>query len=209
MINKKTNLKYLSYIREEFNQRINFEQKYAAYTARAVRTLCSSGATKNSLYGLFAPHEDVQILFDRSELGEVTTDEKNIDFKYYFDSRDRLILIERFDPTSQYNNKLVNTIFVEYKKRRIKVLFCKGKTGNVQTIAECKLDLFDRVIRFLECTVGVDEYPYVYSVTRLKHALASIKIQRSVYSIWQAGDETLLSEKKYVYSFGKLREKTK
>ena len=207
MINEKYNQKYLKSIREEFNRKINFKEKYAAYVNKTAKTVFSSGALDNSFYGLYEPHEDLKMLFDHTRLGTVTTDGKNIDFKYYLDRDGNVLMTERYDPTSQYPDKLVNTIFVEYKKRQVNAIFCKGKTGNISTIAQCKLDLFDRLIRYVECTVGVDEYPYVYSVTRFKRALGRVKIKRSVYSIWQEGDKTLLSEKEYVYAFGKLREK--
>ena len=207
MINKKYNQKNLNFIREEFDRTLFFEGKYTTHIERAKDMKMSSGATKNSLYGLFPPHKDAQILLDRSQLGKITTNEKNIDFKYYFDDEGKVILIERYDPTSQYKDKLVNTIFVEYEKRQINVLFCKGKTGNISTVAECKLDLYGRLIRYLECTVGVDEYPYVYSVMRLQHIAKTVKIKHSVYSIWQEGDETLLSERKYTYKNGELRER--
>ena len=209
MINKKHIQKDLEFIREEFNRTLFFDGKYTVHLERTKNMKLSSGAAKNSLYGLFPPHEDAQILLDASTLGELVTNEKNIDFKYYFDSHGKVILIERFDPTSQYNSKLVNTIFVEYEKRRINVLLCKGKTGNISTVAQCKLDLFGRLIRYMECTCGVNGYPYVYSVMRLKHVAGRKKIKHSVYSIWQEGDETLLSEREYVFKHGKLREKKK
>ena len=207
MINKKYIQKDLKYIRKEFNQKLDFEDEYASHVGRAKYVRLSSGATKNSLYGLFPPHKHAQILIDSSKLGEVVTDEKNIDFKYYFDVDGNVILLERFDPTSQYNAKLISTIFVEHKKRKINTLFCKGKTGNITTVAQCKLDLFGRLIRYMECTCGVDGYPYVYTVLRLKHTAGRIKIKQSVYSIWQARDETLESERSYVFKHGKLREK--
>ena len=209
MINKKYNQQNIDFIREEFNRLVSFEEKYAEHVGRAVKMTQSSGATKNSLYGLYPPHKDVQILLNRSELGKITSEEKNIDFKYYFDDEGRVILIERYDSTSQYNDKLVSTIFVEYeRKRQINVVFCKAKTGNVSTVAQCKLDLYGRLIRYLECTVGVDEYPYVYSVMRLQHVAKTVKIKHSVYSVWQEGDETLQSERKYTYKNGELREIT-
>ena len=208
MINKKYIQKNIKFIREEFGRKLDFEEKYASHVGRAKYVRLSSGATKNSLYGLFPPHKHAQILIDSDNLGEVVADEKNIDFKYYLDASGDVIMIERFDPTSQYNSKLISTIFVEHKKREINSLFCKGKTGNISTVAQCKLDLFGRLIRYMECTCGVDGYPYVYSVMRLKHALGAIKIKHSVYSIWQEGDETLVSEKEYVFRNGKLKEKT-
>lgn len=208
MINKKYNQKNINFIRNEFNRTVSFEDKYAAHIKQAKDMKMSAGAAKNSLYGLYPPHKDAQILLDRSQLGEIVTDEKNIDFKYYFDGEGKVILIERYDPTSQYKDKLVNTIFVNHEqKRQINVLFCKGKTGNISTVAECKLDLYGRLIRYLECTVGVDEYPYVYSVLRLQYIAKTVKIKHSVYSIWQEGDETLLSERKYTYKNGELRER--
>ena len=207
MINKKYIKKDLNFIREEFNRTLFFDGKYTVHVEQAKTMKMSSGATKNSLYGLFPPHKDVQILLDGSKLGKITANEKNIDFKYYFDAEGRVILIERYDPTSQYNSKLINTIFIEHEKRQINALFCKGKTGNISTVAQCKLDLYGRLIRYMECTCGVGGYPYVYSVMRLRHIAGTVKIKHSVYSIWQEGDETLVSERKYAYRHGKLKEK--
>ena len=209
MINKKYIKKNLKFIRKEFSRKLSFEEEYASHVKQAKYVLLSSGATTNSLYGLFPPHKHAQILIDNKKLGQITTVEKNIDFKYYLDSDGKVIMLERFDPTSQYNSKLISTIFVEHKKREINALFCKGKTGNISTVTQCKLDLYGRLIRYMECTCGVDGYPYVYSVTRLKHKLGKIKIKHSVYSIWQEGDEILVGEREYVFRNGKLREKKK
>ena len=209
MINEKNNQKYLKSLREEFNRTLYFEGKYITHVERARKIKMSAGATKNSLYGLFPPHKHVQILLDSSKLGKIVTTEKDIDFKYYFDADGKVILIERFDPTSQYNDKLVSTIFVEHEKRQINALFCKGKTGNISTVAQCKLDLYGRLVRYVECTCGVNGYPYLYSVLRLRHVAGRIKIKHSVYSIWQEGDGTLLSERKYTYRNGKLTPTTR
>lgn len=206
MINKKVNQKNLKFFREEFNRVIYFDGKYAAHLEQAVEMKMSSGAAKGSLYGIFPPHEEVNALLDAEKLGKLTTEPKNVDFKYYFDADGKVILIERFDPTSQYNDKLVNTIFVEYEKRRINVLFCKGRTESISTVAQCKLDLYGRLRAYLECTCGVNGFPYVYTVMRLTHAANSLTIRQSVYSIWQEGDETLMSERKFVLKNGKLRE---
>ena len=209
MINKRQNNKNLDFIREKFNQNLWYDSQYLAFKQQAKSVKMSAGATQNSLYGLFPPHKDVQILLDATTLGKITTHEENIDFKYYFDEEDRVTMIERYDPTSQYNSKLVNTIFVEHGKREINALFCKGKSGNISTVAQCKLDLYGRLIRYMECTCGVGGYPYVYSVMRLKYIFSSIKIKHSVYSIWQEGDETLVSERKFTFRNGNLKEKTK
>ena len=207
MINKKTNQKYLKTLREEFNRTLFFEGKYTTHVERATTVKTSAGAMKNSLYGLFPPHKEVNILAEREKLGKIVNDDKKIDFKYYFDESGKVILIERFDPTSQYNDKLVSTIFVEYEEKRlINVLFCKGRTENITTVAQCKLDLYGRLIRYTECTCGVNGYPYVYTVMRLKHHGKTVKVQHSVYSIWQEGDETLTSERKYTLKNGNLRE---
>ena len=210
MINRKYNLKNLKYIREEFDRVLYFEGKYTSHVERADWIKMSAGATKSSLYGLFPPHPDVSILIDGTQLGKIVEEEKNLDFKYYFDKKCKLILIERFDPTSQYNDKLVNTVFIEYeKKRRINVLFCKGRTENIATVAECKLDLFGRLVRYVECTCGVNGHPYVYTIQRYGYSGNTVKVKQSVYSIWQDGEETKLSERKYVLKKGKLRETTK
>ena len=207
MAYKQLDQKYLNSIRDEFNRVLFYEGKYASHIERATKMLMSAGATQNSLYGLFPPHSDINILTDRTKLGKLVSVEKNIDFKYYFDSQDRVILIERFDPTSQYQDKLVNTIFVEYEERRaINVLFCKGRTESIYTVAQCKLDLYGRLIRYLECTCGVNGYPYVYSIMRLKHQGERDDIRHSVYSIWQEGEEILTSERKYIKKRGQLRE---
>ncbi|MCH5159938.1 MAG: hypothetical protein J1F66_03710 [Clostridiales bacterium] len=207
MINKKYIQKDLNFIREEFNRKFFFDGKYTAHVDQSKDVKMSLGG-RNSLYGLFPPHKHVQILLDSENLGKIVCEEKNIDFKYYFDTDGKVILIERFDPTSQFDNKLVSTVFVEYEKREINTLFCKGKSGNISTVAQCKLDLYGRLIRYMECTCGVNGYPYVYSVMRLKHVAGTIKIKHSVYSIWQEGDETLVCERKYVFKHGKLREMT-
>lgn len=208
MINKKTNQKYLKTIREEFNRVLYYEGKYATHVERANDVRMSAGATKNTLYGMFAPHPDVNILADRNTLGKLVAGGKDIDFKYYFDKTGKVILIERFDPTSQYQDKLVNTVFVEYEEKRlINVLFCKGRTENISTVAQCKLDLYGRLIRYTECTCGVNGYPYLFTVLRLKHHTNNdVDVSQSVYSIWQNGDETLTSERKYKLKNGKLRE---
>lgn len=207
MISKKQNLKNLNSIREEFNRTLFFDGKYATHIERVAKVKMSAGATQNSLYGLFPPHSDINLLADRTKLGKIVESDKDVDFKYYFDKHGRVILIERFDPTSQYSDKLVATIFVEHEvRRKINVLFCKGRTENISTVAECKLDLYGRLIRYTECTCGVNGYPYVYSVMRLRHRGERVKIKRSVYSIWQDGDETKLSERKYAYKNGILRE---
>ena len=208
MINKKRNQKYIKFIREKFSQTFQFDLQYIGYRQRAKSMKMSAGATKNSLYGLFPPHENAQILLAPSTLGRIVTDERNIDFKYYFDDEGNVILIERYDPTSQFNAKLVNTIFVERNKREIVALLCKGRSGSIATVSQCKLDLYGRLVRYVECTGGMNGYPYVYSVMRLKYAFGAIKIKHSVYSIWQEGDETLASEKKFVYRNGKLKEKS-
>ena len=207
MANKKLEQKYVNSIREQFGRVLFFEGKYATHVERATKTLQSSGATKNSLYGLFPPHSDVNILADRSKLGEITSENKNIDFKYYFDKDGKVILIERFDATSQYVDKLISTIFVEYEERRlINVLFCKGKTEHITTVAQCKLDLYGRLIRYVECTCGVNGYPYLYTIMRLKHQSNLVKIRQSEYSIWQEGEETLTGERRFVLRNGKLIE---
>ena len=208
MINKKQNRKNLNYIREQFNQELSFNIEYISFREQSKSVKMSAGATKNSLYGLFPPHDDVQILLDRYTLGRIVTDSKNIDFKYYFDGEGRVIMIERYDPTSQYNAKLLNTIFVKHGKREITALFCKGKSGSISTVAQCKLDLYGRLVRYMECSCGVGGYPYVYTVMRLKHVFGSIRIKHSVYSIWQEGDETLVSERKFKYRNGNLHEKS-
>ena len=208
MINKKRNQKNLNYIREQFNQTLSFNVEYISHRDQAKRVKMSAGATKNSLYGLFPPHKDVQILLDTSTLGKIVTDGKNIDFKYYFDDEGRVIMIERYDPTSQYNAKLLNTIFVEHDKREINALLCKGKSGSISTVAQCKLDLYGRLVRYMECTCGVGGYPYVYSVMRLNYVFGTTQIKHSVYSIWQEGDETLVSERKFKYRNGNLHEKS-
>ena len=210
MINKKTNQKYLNFIREEFNRTIFFDGMRASRVEQATKVTCSAGATKNSLYGLFPPHKDVNILLDGEKLGKTVDEDKNIDFKYYFDGDGKVIMIERFDPTSQYNDKFIGTVFVEHEKRTVNALICKGRTVNVSTVAQCKLDLYGRLIRYMECTCGVNGYPYVYSVMRLSHVAGSVRIQHSVYSIWQDGDPTTVSERKYVLKRnGKLIEITK
>ena len=205
---KRLDKKYINSIREEFNRKLFFEGKYATHVERATVVKTSAGATRNSLYGLFPPHSDVNVLADTGKLGKLVADGKNVDFKYYFDKDGKVILIERFDPTSQYNDKLVGTVFVEYeKKREINALLCKGKTENISTVAKCKLDLFGRLIRYVECTCGVNGYPYVYTILRLQHVGKTINVKQSVYSVWQEGDELMTSEKKYVYKNGTLRKK--
>ena len=204
---KKIDPKYQEFIREEFARVLFFEGKYTTHVERSTKVKMSAGATKNSLYGLFPPLADVNILADQSQFGKLVTEEQNLDFKYYFDSEGKVILIERFDPTSQYKDKLVNTIFVEYEeKRQVNVLFCKGKTESISTVAQCKLDLYGRLIRYVECTCGVNGYPYVYSILRLSHQGKNVKIRHSVYSVWQDGEETMTSERKYVKKNGILRE---
>lgn len=207
MVNKKANQKNLKYIREEFGRTLFFEGKYTTHLERAVEVKMSAGATQNSLYGLFPPLADVQILLDRERLGKLVTEEKGIDFKYYFDDQGRVIMIERFDPTSQYGDKLVSTIFVEYEqKRQIDVIFCKGRTEHITTVAQCKLDLFGRLIRYMECTCGVNDFPYVYRVMSLQHVAKTVKVRHTVYSVWQDGDETVTSFTKYLYKNGQLRQ---
>ena len=206
MAKNRVNHKDINSIRDEFNRVLFFEGKYTTHVERATKVIVSAGATKNSLYGLFPPHSDVNVLADRSKLGKIVADGKNIDFKYSFDNDGKLILIERFDPTSQYNDKLISTIFVEYEKRLINVLFCKGKTESITTVAQCKLDLYGRLRRYVECTCGVDGYPYVYSVLRLNHQGKTVKIRHSVYSVWQDGEETMMSERQYLLKNGQLRE---
>ena len=206
---KKRDQKYIKSIREQFNRELFFEGKYTTHVERATTVKMSAGATKNSLYGLFPPHSDVNILADTGKLGKLVTDSKNIDFKYYFDKDGKVILIERFDTTSQYNDKLVGTVFVEYEKNReINALLCKGKTENISTVSKCKLDLYGRLIRYVECTCGVNGYPYVYTILRLQHFGKTINVRHSVYSVWQEGDELMTSEKKYTYKNGILREKS-
>ena len=207
MASKKYDEKYKNSIRDEFGRVLFFEGKYASHVERATKVLMSAGATKNSLYGLFPPHSDVNVLADDTSLGKIVTEEKNIDFKYYFDSNGKVILIERFDPTSQYKDKLVNTIFVEREEKRlINVLFCKGKTESIATVAQCKLDLYGRLIRYVECTCGVNGYPYLYKVMRLIHQGKTVKIQNSVYSVWQEGEETMTSQRVYLKKNGELKE---
>ena len=179
MINKKTNQKYLKLIREEFNKQIDFDAEYAARVGGAAKVTCSAGATKNSLYGLFPPHKDVQILLEREKLGKIVDEEQNIDFKYYFDGEGKVTMLERYDPTSQYVDKLIGTVLVTHEKRTIKALFCKRHTPSVSTVAQCKLDLYGRLVRYVECTCGVNGYPYVYSVLRLGYIAGSIKIQQA------------------------------
>ena len=210
MINKKNNQKYLNFIREQFNKKMVFDDLYAARAGVAAKVTCSAGATKNSLYGLFPPHKDVQILLEREKLGKIVSDDKNIDFKYYFDQEGKVTMLERFDPTSQYVDKLIGTVFITHEKRTIDALFCKRHTASVSTVAQCKLDLYGRLVRYVECTCGVNGYPYVYSVLRLGYVAGNVKIQHSVYSIWQDGDPILASERKFVQKRnGELRETTK
>lgn len=210
MINKKTNQKYLNFISEQFNKTFDFDAEYAARVGKASKVTCSAGATKNSLYGLFPPHKYVQILLEHENLGKTVTDEVNVDFKYYFDQEGKVTMLERFDPTSQYVDKLIGTIFVTHGKREIDAIFCKRHTASVSTVAQCKLDLYGRLARYMECTCGVNGYPYVYSVLRLSYVAGNVKIQHSVYSIWQDGDPILASERKYVRKRnGELRETTK
>ena len=206
---KKLDQKYINSIRKEFNRKLNFQAKYTVCVQCAAKTAMSAGATASSLYGLFPPHADVNVLTDVSRLGKVVSDGKNVDFKYYFDKDGNVILIERFDPTSQYVDKLVGTVFVEYaKNREITALVCKGKTENISTVAKCKLDLYGRLIRYVECTCGVNGYPYVYTIMRLQHFGKTINVRHSVYSVWQEGDEMMTSEKRYDYKNGILRQKT-
>ena len=204
---KRHDEKYKEDIRAEFNRVLFFEGKYATHVERAMQVKMSAGATKNSLYGLFPPHSDVHILADSTKLGKIVTEDKNIDFKYYFDDKGKVILIERFDPTSQYRDKLVDTVFVEYEQKRlINVLFCKGKTESISTVAQCKLDLYGRLVRYVECTCGVNGYPYVYKILRLKHQGKTVEIQHSTCSVWQDGEETMTSQRNYVKRNGILRE---
>ena len=209
MNEKKLNQKYFEAIRKQFSRKFNFEGKYDAHKDAAKYIRMSRGATQTSLYGLYPPHAEINLLTDTSKLGEVVVDGKYIDFKYFFDGKDRVTMIDRYDPTSQYYDKRVGTIFVEHEKHReINVLICKGRTESITTVAKCKLDLYGRLIRYVECTCGVDEYPYVYTVMRLKHNGGKVKITHSVYSVWQQGDEVKTSERKYVYKRGKLYEIT-
>lgn len=205
---KKLDQKYIKSIRAEFNRELSFENNYTTRVQRAKQVKMSTGATNNSLYGLFPPHADVNILADTDKLGKVVSEDKNVDFKYYFDEDGKVILIERYDPTSQYVDKRVGTVFVEHKKNReINALLCKGKTESISTIAKCKLDLYGRLIRYVECTCGVNGYPYVYTIMRLQHFGKTVNVRHSVYSVWQEGDELMTSEKKYVYKNGILFKK--
>ena len=208
MINKKYNQQHLNYIREQFGRVLFFDGKYASHVERAVTTRMSAGATQSSLYGLYPPHRDVAVMLDVTKLGKIVNEADNLDFKYYFDDRGKVILIDRFDPTSQYCDKLVNTIFVEYEeKRKINVLFCKGRTENIATVAECKLDLYGRLIRYVECTCGTNGHPYLYTVMRFRHVGGTTKISQSVYHVWQDGEEMKMSDRKFVLRRNKLREK--
>ena len=204
----KNDQKYIDSIRKEFNRKLTFEGKYDRHVSLAHDVKMSAGATKYSLYGLYPPHSDVNVLNETDKLGKLVTDGKNIDFRYYFDEKGKVILIERFDPTSQYVDKRVGTVFVEYEtNREITALLCKGKTASITTVSKCKLDLYGRLIRYVECTCGVNGYPYVYTIMRLRHSGKTIEVRHSVYSLWQEGDELKTSERKYLYKNGILREK--
>lgn len=66
---------------------------------------------KASVYGNFYPDKNLEFIFGKAA-GKITENEKKMNYKYYFNESNQLVLTERFEK----NKKLIEIIFYFYNK---------------------------------------------------------------------------------------------
>lgn len=83
---------------------------------RASKTFMTR-SNKHPIEGMFQPNYYMKYIYPEYT-GKLTNNEKNIDFKYYFDENDRLIMIERYGK----GNLLLNVRFYFYFQNYIECI---------------------------------------------------------------------------------------
>lgn len=118
-----------------------------------------------SSYGMFLPHEDMKYAVGEYK-GRLTKNEKNANFKYYFDENDRVILTERYGIDYIfyfYNTDCVEMVWYSLRRQRIDMIsilqYCDQKISTfMQTQTLCQ-PIGDRKFGFYNYTynyVGKD-----------------------------------------------------
>ena len=101
-------------------------------------------------YGMFLPHKDLEYYVPKY-CGTIVTKTDNIDFKYYFDENDRVILTEGYKfPFAK--KEIDHYIFYFYSKDNIACIFYDLKMKCITTIKviECN---GDKIVKILDANL--------------------------------------------------------
>ena len=98
-----------------------------------LKTLMTTSRKSTSYFGMFPP--DKHLNFYGEYKGRLTKKEDKIDFKYYFDHQDRVIM------TEQYADGMLLLIqFYFYNKDNIQIVFCRSKEKVIAIVGEINYD---------------------------------------------------------------------
>ena len=128
-----------------------------------------------SSYGIFLPHEDMKYAVGEYK-GGLTKNEKNANFKYYFDENDRVILTERYGIDYIfyfYKTDCVEMVWYSLKRQRIDMIsllrYCDKKVSSFMQTQTLQLPVADRKFGFYDYTYNYvgDEVEILFQIIGL------------------------------------------
>jgi len=158
------------------NNPINYWDLYE----KIITTCQNTKMTRNrkvDVFGMFIPDDRIEYPLGEYK-GKLTDNPKNIDFKYYFDNENRIILTERFWGE---NHTLSDLIFYFYNPMNTERVLFRTKDSEVGNVGYLEYDKEHNLIKYLDADVRKDIKTRAYFESLYSYTSDSYTIKFTAY----------------------------